>query len=866
MGGSNVVILCWLGLLTVAATVVSESQRQSQCLYAGTSSTTLYVIGLDDGHLIAQPDLASSGAVLSDIEGLEIVGDVLYASSGGSSVINMYNISDNVRFIGTYYEFQELFFLEGLAYSQADGRVFVASNDYPHILQFETNSSAPATAAINASSFLTAQEDVSSAVWYIRAATHPDGYPVLIMPTQDNVLNIKGLNASSSLVSIYNRKDHFGPLRWTGIWKPDANVSLSKTNDEFWRCQGLYTGTDEDGVFALSFNGTRLGQVLPPASHGDGYWDVAQDQQGNIYASTFMSSEIVKAPPPVAGLPSIPEVFVPFSGLTPYYLRIAKCPVIDPPEVVPKGDGDGKSDHTLLATILVPILVAACCCCVIALILAAGVLIQRQRYAIVEELKMADYYIDFGDNAELDMKDASLAFDKEMSYREREKGKERIPLVSMVVSEVAKRFQDLEDDVGIVAEPSSLIFSQIADQSLFPVNCEAGTSFKLYNRNNRSVAFKFYLPKDQSRFVARLWPGEGVIRSYETVDIFVAIELHMTTTIFDRFIRLDINSESYYMEISLVGEPSTYLDPDEIEMNLPPIGHGGFSTVYSGSYRGARVAVKVINGQLSPDSLQEFDKEVKMMTKLRSPYVINFVGASHVPNKLCLVTELCSLGSLNNLVFSDEGIKYGIILRMALHMALGVELLHKNGVIHRDLKIDNFMLISKSGKAPVMVKIADFGTSKIVQRPWELFRHTPGVGTPIYMAPELLAVYPKRPYNAKVDVYSFGLILWSIYVREEPYRQLPCIWDIPQTVLGGGRPKISKKSTMPDGYRRLMEHCWHQDQSQRPEMGEVVQTLNQLIEEATMDNTMADVVRPASVEKRGQMSGASTEEDKVHQP
>ena len=198
------------------------------------------------------------------------------------------------------------------------------------------------------------------------------------------------------------------------------------------------------------------------------------------------------------------------------------------------------------------------------------------------------------------------------------------------------------------------------------------------------------------------------------------------------------------------------------------------------------------------------------MTRLRCPYVLNFVGASFVPGKTCLVTEICTHGSVSDIVFSDKNFNYLMMLKVALDMAKAISFLHtyacltfdlhprpertrrsqptnRNGVLHRDIKPDNFLIISLSAKAPVSCKIADFGTSRSITQAQEAFNHTAALGTPIYMAPEILE---HKPYSAKIDVYSFGIMLWVLYTRREPYTDIPRVWDIPPFVLQGGRPAV----------------------------------------------------------------------------
>jgi serine/threonine protein kinase len=287
-------------------------------------------------------------------------------------------------------------------------------------------------------------------------------------------------------------------------------------------------------------------------------------------------------------------------------------------------------------------------------------------------------------------------------------------------------------------------------------------------------------------------------------------------------------------------------------------GQGSFGTVYKANYRGQEVAAKVLNSQMDRRQLAEFQKcallhtshsyllpkltsaltrEVDIMTRLRCPYVLNFVGASFVEGKTCLVTELCTNGSVSDVVFSDKNFNYLLMLKVALDMAKAISFLHtyrptsslcvllsdddddhthdnnnngRNGVLHRDIKPDNFLIVSLSAKAPVSVKIADFGTSRSITQAQESFNHTAALGTPIYMAPEILE---HKPYSAKIDVYSFGIMLWVLYTRREPYTELKRQWDIPKYVVKGNRPSIPDHC--PDGFSSLITQCWAHDPQDR---------------------------------------------------
>jgi len=101
------------------------------------------------------------------------------------------------------------------------------------------------------------------------------------------------------------------------------------------------------------------------------------------------------------------------------------------------------------------------------------------------------------------------------------------------------------------------------------------------------------------------------------------------------------------LKVKKESELSTMLDYEEITIKGPPIGVGGFSKVFKGSWRGSVVAVKVLRDQ-NPHAkeLAQFKKEIELINKLRHKNIVNFLGAVTVPGKMCLVTEYIELGSL----------------------------------------------------------------------------------------------------------------------------------------------------------------------------------------------------------------------------
>lgn len=97
---------------------------------------------------------------------------------------------------------------------------------------------------------------------------------------------------------------------------------------------------------------------------------------------------------------------------------------------------------------------------------------------------------------------------------------------------------------------------------------------------------------------------------------------------------------------------------------------------------------------------------------------------------------------------------------------------------------------------------------------------TSNLGTTAWCAPELLTTENKTRYSVKVDVYSFGIVLWELWERKRPYEELYSRFDIIDAVREGRRPPIS--STCPPAFRFLIQRCWHEQPARRPTFAYIV--------------------------------------------
>ena len=273
----------------------------------------------------------------------------------------------------------------------------------------------------------------------------------------------------------------------------------------------------------------------------------------------------------------------------------------------------------------------------------------------------------------------------------------------------------------------------------------------------------------------------------------------------------------------------TIIDPQEIFLQRI-IGEGTFGRVWSAKWRSASVAVKEFvfaqaavagKSSMQQEIVEEIIGEAGMMAILRHPNVLQLFGCSLTAQAIWIVSELCSLGSLRQLLDDHErSLPVQLRVNLALQVAEGMTYLHNQDppIIHRDLKSHNIFVnetftdiedtdesesLSNNGpkkggpfqkwlapvkmttQSTIVAKIGDWGSARATLSGSRTMTH--GVGTACWLAPEVIKHARSSKYS---DVYGFGIVLWELATREEVYQGLETTQIIAKVANESLRPPV----------------------------------------------------------------------------
>uniref|UniRef100_A0A8C5S4K5 Serine/threonine-protein kinase TAO3 n=1 Tax=Laticauda laticaudata TaxID=8630 RepID=A0A8C5S4K5_LATLA len=254
-------------------------------------------------------------------------------------------------------------------------------------------------------------------------------------------------------------------------------------------------------------------------------------------------------------------------------------------------------------------------------------------------------------------------------------------------------------------------------------------------------------------------------------------------------------------------------DPQELFVGLHEIGHGSFGAVYfaTNARTNEVVAIKKMSysGKQTNEKWQDIIKEVRFLQQLKHPNTIEYKGCYLKEHTAWLVMEYC-LGSASDLLEVHkkplQEVEIAAITDGALH---GLAYLHSHYKIHRDIKAGNILLTE-----PGQVKLADFGSASIAS-PANSF-----VGTPYWMAPEVILAMDDGQYDGKVDVWSLGITCIELAERKPPLFNMNAMSALYHIAQNDSPTLQSNEWT--DSFRRFVDYCLQKLPQERPSSSELL--------------------------------------------
>uniref|UniRef100_A0A6N2LIQ2 Protein kinase domain-containing protein n=1 Tax=Salix viminalis TaxID=40686 RepID=A0A6N2LIQ2_SALVM len=295
---------------------------------------------------------------------------------------------------------------------------------------------------------------------------------------------------------------------------------------------------------------------------------------------------------------------------------------------------------------------------------------------------------------------------------------------------------------------------------------------------------------------------------------------------------------------------------------------GRHSRIYRGIYKQIDVAVKLVSQPEEDESLaamleNHFISEVALLFRLSNTNIITskwlnqttnlanfsfllltshsvfltffvqFVAACKKPPVFCIITEYLAGGSLRKFLHQQEphSVPLNLVLKLALDIAHGMQYLHSQGILHRDLKSENLLL-----GEDMSVKVADFGISCLESQCGSAKGFT---GTYRWMAPEMIK---EKHHTKKVDVYSFGIVLWELLTAMTPFDNMTPEQAAFAVCQKNARPPLPPKC--PLAYSHLINRCWSSNPDKRPHFDEIVAILESYSESLAQDPEFLTSYKP----------------------
>ncbi len=290
------------------------------------------------------------------------------------------------------------------------------------------------------------------------------------------------------------------------------------------------------------------------------------------------------------------------------------------------------------------------------------------------------------------------------------------------------------------------------------------------------------------------------------------------------------------------------------------IGEGGMGVVYvaEDTRLGRRVALKILPADVAADSERRarFEREARALAALNHPNIVTVHSVEEAGGVSFLTMELVSGRPLRALL-APRGLPFGQVLDLSIGIAEALEVAHRHGVVHRDLKPDNVML-TDDGR----IKVLDFGLAKLrepIAGPGATGLPTRSIteagkilGTVAYLSPEQAE---GKPLDQRSDIFAFGVVLYEMATGRRPFRGDTAIATISAILKDTPPPAHQVNPALPTEVGHIVRRCLAKEPGRRYQStADLLNELRELKEDSDSGGLTREQVTAAG--GVGRLSGA----------
>jgi serine/threonine-protein kinase len=245
------------------------------------------------------------------------------------------------------------------------------------------------------------------------------------------------------------------------------------------------------------------------------------------------------------------------------------------------------------------------------------------------------------------------------------------------------------------------------------------------------------------------------------------------------------------------------------------LGEGGMAYVYEANHRrlGQRVAIKLLAPAFASDAelVARFEREARAVAKLRTPHVVRVTDVDATDTGVpFIVMEFLEGRDLDAELSARRALPVQEAVDYVLQACAAMLEAHGNGIVHRDLKPANLFLANEGAER--IVKVLDFGISKILGEATRLTGAGAVMGTVLYMSPE--QVRASSNVDARADIWSLGVILFELIAGRAPFEGSSP--QIAAAIVSRDAPDLRSFASVPDGLAAVVRQMLERDVARRP--------------------------------------------------